>query len=251
MSLEAERWLPVVGFNGYEVSNLGRVRSYLRQGARGFIHSQPVMLATHLNTSGYHCLSLMKQGGGYIKKAVHRLVAIAFHADTYKPHLEVNHKDSNRANPRASNLEWVTRKENCLHASRFGYGAKAKLSDDVKERVRNLCIAGESCRSLVKRFKVSTKYIARLSRQASSHSTLFAEPARRRTSDIKLLRLARDPRPVQFVENIQHPRLGNEIAINRRCVRNSSLENCGGSICGNDLNSWSQATGQYRGQGER
>jgi len=46
---------------------------------------------------------------------VHRLVAEAFVPNlSGKP--QVNHKDSNRMNPRADNLEWVTAAENKEHS---------------------------------------------------------------------------------------------------------------------------------------
>ena len=48
---------------------------------------------------------------------VHRLVAYHF-CEGYSKELVVNHKDGNKQNNRADNLEWVTRSENDLHAYR-------------------------------------------------------------------------------------------------------------------------------------
>jgi hypothetical protein len=49
----------------------------------------------------------------------HRLIAIAFIPNPEgKP--EVNHIDGNRENNSVTNLEWVTRSENCMHAIRTG-----------------------------------------------------------------------------------------------------------------------------------
>lgn len=47
---------------------------------------------------------------------VHILVAKTFLRDTYKPGLQVNHKDGNRFNNHVENLEWVTASENELHS---------------------------------------------------------------------------------------------------------------------------------------
>lgn len=62
----------------------------------------------------YEQVDLYKDGKRTVKK-VHVLVAEAFVPNPdNKP--EVNHKDGNKHNNRADNLEWVTHKENCRHA---------------------------------------------------------------------------------------------------------------------------------------
>jgi hypothetical protein len=63
------------------------------------------------------------------RHAVHRVVAECYHG-TPKKELDVNHKDRNRLNNHPSNLEWVTRSENLIHAR----GRKvAKLDKDTLE----------------------------------------------------------------------------------------------------------------------
>ena len=49
---------------------------------------------------------------------VHRLVAMAWHADTYFVGAEVNHINGNPRDNRAENLEWVTHRQNILHSYR-------------------------------------------------------------------------------------------------------------------------------------
>lgn len=49
---------------------------------------------------------------------VHRLVAMAWHADTYFAGAEVNHINGNPRDNRADNLEWVTHRQNILHSYR-------------------------------------------------------------------------------------------------------------------------------------
>lgn len=49
---------------------------------------------------------------------VHRLIAMAWHADTYFAGAEVNHINGNPRDNRADNLEWVTHRQNILHSYR-------------------------------------------------------------------------------------------------------------------------------------
>lgn len=46
---------------------------------------------------------------------LHHLVCLAFHGDP-GPGYEANHKDGNKLNPLPNNLEWVTHRENIIHA---------------------------------------------------------------------------------------------------------------------------------------
>lgn len=106
-------WKPVVGWEGYYwVSNTGEVK-----GRRGGLR--------HLvSKTGYHSVSLEKgsrsKGERVSKYAlVHRLVAEAFIPN---PHgfPQVNHKDEDKSNNSAENLEWCTAKYN------MNYGEAAK-----------------------------------------------------------------------------------------------------------------------------
>lgn len=66
-----------------------------------------------LSNSGYLRVRLWKKGKGK-NFYVHRLVALAFIANTDQKS-EVNHIDGDKTNNVASNLEWVTGKENKRH----------------------------------------------------------------------------------------------------------------------------------------
>jgi hypothetical protein len=110
-----ERWLPVVGFEGFfEVSDLGRVRSLprlVKNGARMMAIKGRVLRPSHL-ADGYPRMVLNVEGKQHAK-LVHRLVAEAFHADTRNAlHREVDHIDHDRSNARADNLRWVSHAHN-------------------------------------------------------------------------------------------------------------------------------------------
>jgi len=66
----------------------------------------------------YHYVTLSKNN---VQKRfnIHRLVALHF-VDGYKDGLIVNHIDGVKSNNHHSNLEWITHKQNCLHAKNLG-----------------------------------------------------------------------------------------------------------------------------------
>lgn len=120
-SLNGEKWLPVEGFEGeYEVSNLGRVKSLgrFKVTKKGMHYPVKPLLLKPRNYNGYLSVGFPKDGK-YKMLRVNRLVAAAF-VDNPDGKPFVNHIDGNKTNNHASNLEWVTAKENSQHAMRTG-----------------------------------------------------------------------------------------------------------------------------------
>lgn len=104
-----ETWKDIEEYEGYyQVSNFGNIKN---------IKTNYVIKLNDINSVGYYRVTLYNP----IKKRffVHRLVAYHF-CDGYKEDLIVNHKDGNKQNNNANNLEWVTRSENDLHAFNNG-----------------------------------------------------------------------------------------------------------------------------------
>ena len=96
-------WRIVPGFENYEISDLGQIRS-----KRG-------VLKPFLNPDGYPQVDL---GGN--RRTIHRLVALVFLGEKPAPNLVVNHKDGVKTNNSVANLEYVTHSEDVLHAWRLG-----------------------------------------------------------------------------------------------------------------------------------
>ena len=104
-----ERMIPMPGYEGrYSVTESGQVYS----------HKSNKFIKAHDNGHGYMEVCLCVDGKPF-HKYVHRIVAEAFvlNPDNLP---EVNHKDENRANNHAGNLEWCTAKYN------KNYGGRAK-----------------------------------------------------------------------------------------------------------------------------
>ena len=107
-SREKEEWRDIEGFEGrYQVSNLGRVKSLAKYNRKTDILLHP----TKHKRDGRMSVMLCKDVKTRKRIMVHRLVAKAF-VENPKKYTEVNHKDENPENNRATNLEWCDRKYN-------------------------------------------------------------------------------------------------------------------------------------------
>ncbi len=112
----SERWLPVVDWPDYEVSDQGRMRRAAGgQGAR-----KGKILSRHISNKGYDLVRLYS-GARQATFLVHRLEMLAFVGpDPDRPC--VNHKNSVRADNRLENLEWCTYSENAYLTFAAGRG---------------------------------------------------------------------------------------------------------------------------------
>ena len=119
-----ERWKDIPGFEGrYQVSDLGRIKSLsfmqrylLRNGKENYRRTKEKIRALNNINSGYFIVQLWLDDVGY-SYLVHRLVAEAFVPGSART---VNHKDGNKKNNKAANLEWMSYSENHLHAVGLG-----------------------------------------------------------------------------------------------------------------------------------
>lgn len=107
----AEEWKSVVGYEGiYEISNMGRVKRLgFRRSKFGKIKEG--LLQPTANRDGYQTISLKDINNNEKHHYIHRLVAKHF-IDNPNNCKAINHINTNRADNRYFNLNWVTHKEN-------------------------------------------------------------------------------------------------------------------------------------------
>jgi NUMOD4 motif/HNH endonuclease len=121
--MSKETWRPIPGYDGYEVSDLGRVRAVDRvrmlRNRWGDVKPRRYrgrIIAQATNDYGYKCVRL---GTHASKEEVHRLVLLAF-VGPRPPRHETAHWDGDPANNVLSNLRWATKSENYQDSVRHG-----------------------------------------------------------------------------------------------------------------------------------
>ncbi len=120
----------IKGYEGlYSISEDGEIRSEDRVVSHkgyGKMKRKGALKKIFSNADGYHTVTLSKNNKAKTY-TVHRLVALAYVANSENAS-EINHKDGDKTNNRASNLEWCSRSENNQHAYDIGLNTPKKGS---------------------------------------------------------------------------------------------------------------------------
>lgn len=117
-----EIWKDIEGFEGYQISSEGRVRSFWHRplygrGAKRVLSNDWHIVPQSDDGNGYLKVCLIKNGKNYSRK-VHRLVAEAFIPND-DPSLTVDHIQSGAAGKldnSVKNLQWLSRGDNIRKA---------------------------------------------------------------------------------------------------------------------------------------
>ncbi|NDC89398.1 MAG: hypothetical protein EB075_11460 [Bacteroidetes bacterium] len=166
-----EEWRPIQGFDGrYDVSNHGRIRSWVRPGSpRGRIYRKtPRVLSPARNPQGYLRVCLRNTSGKHYLW-VHRLVLEAFVGQ--RPNgFETGHRNGNPSDNHLANLAWVTPAENAADKVRHGTMARgekvAHVMTEAKVReVFQLRGLGLTHRAIAKEVGVHHSTIGRILRR--------------------------------------------------------------------------------------
>lgn len=115
-----EVWKDIPGYEGkYQVSDLGRVKSLrMWSSVQNRYVQRERILKPYLGTAGYLQINLKTEGTRKLAM-MHRLVAAAFIPNPEGKE-DVNHKNGDKTDNRAENLEWNTRQENIIHSYEHG-----------------------------------------------------------------------------------------------------------------------------------
>lgn len=160
-NMPEEQWRKIPGFDGrYEVSDHGRVRSWINQAGR--LRAEPFYMKPYLSKDGYHALHF-RVNKKTIEGKLHRLVMLAFAGPSS---LEVNHKDGDKLNNSLDNLEYVNRQENVHHAIyKLGVkrGHRPRKTNKAQDRqIRTLVANGVPRHEIALHFGISRTLVSRI-----------------------------------------------------------------------------------------
>ena len=165
---EFEIWKDIPGFqNIYQASSLGRVRSKDHMIKTNVVGKYAIkkgrILKLQISKKGYLQCTLMIKPCVKYNTGVHRLVAMAFipNPNNYP---QVNHMNGIKKDNHVSNLEWITNKDNQIHAINNGLtkpnvGEKhhnSKLTNKEVEYIRKAIKEGTIIKKLADQFKISS-----------------------------------------------------------------------------------------------
>lgn len=122
-NLENEEWKEIEETEGlYFISSKGRVKSL-----QGY---ETIILKAFNNQSGYARVDII-EGGKRQTKLIHRLVAAAFLPLPQKLEMQLHHKDFDKDNNAADNLEWLTP---AAHAEKHKKHNEERSKEDAKRQ---------------------------------------------------------------------------------------------------------------------
>ena len=179
-----EVWGLIPDYPGYEVSNLGHVRSYYKKVFGGWvIDDEPQrVLSGGVHTAGYPFVRIKNSDGEYCVKYVHRLVLLAF-VGPCPAGMQTCHYDGDPTNNRLDNLRYDTALANFADMRRHGRkpGSGRLFDDFTAYLIRVLYASGVSSIRLSELFGCSSYTICRIANgKAKAYSQVDGPVTRRR-----------------------------------------------------------------------
>lgn len=138
-----ETWKQVIGYDMYQVSNLGRIRN----------KNTGKVLKPAYQPSGYTIVCLRKDGKNNTEP-VRRIVMNAFNPIDNSNKYDIIHIDNDKTNNTVDNLKWVTRKYNMANNNSVSTELKClkyMIANNVDKAIcdwNNMLLAGKSVNSI-------------------------------------------------------------------------------------------------------
>ncbi len=164
-----EDWRPISGFSDYEVSSLGRVRSYRARTNTNIPRAKPYIMKGNYDIQGYYRVKLRDSSGKAFTKKVHILVCEAWHGNkptNYGDHKSgVRHLDGDQKNNTQNNLIWGTPLENkadsISHAT-YIHGTKHHSNRLTEQQVLEIFESKKSNNDLSAEYGVTSGMISHI-----------------------------------------------------------------------------------------
>jgi len=161
-----EIWKQIENFEGYFVSNFGRIKA--EEIITAFGNQTKTHPERYLNVwrtpNGYNYIDVSVDGN--VKRfSLHRLVALYFIPNPEnKP--QVNHIDGDKDNNNDWNLEWCTAAENLKHARDLGLnnsiGSYNKMAKFSPQQILDIRKSKETVTNIAAEYNVSLAIISRI-----------------------------------------------------------------------------------------
>ena len=119
MEVFMEKFTTIPNFTKYAISDKGNVIN---------IESK-VMINPNMGNSGYKQVTINRDDGVRTTIGIHRLMCIVFKPIKHPEKFQVNHINGNKFDNSLANLEWVTPRDNVLHAGFNKLSEKCKAVD--------------------------------------------------------------------------------------------------------------------------
>lgn len=169
-----ENWKWIKDYEGrYEVSNVGRVRSYIIPDSKGELSRRPqIILKQGVHNKGYLLVGLFNGMGGRCTARVHRLVLQEFIGQCPR-NMQAAHLDGDPGNNKLDNLQWVTPKENQHHRNDHGTSNRgerqwnSKLTANNVQDIRARLDRGELQQGIADKYHVCHSVISSIFRNKS------------------------------------------------------------------------------------
>ena len=170
-SMPVEEWRDIPGWEGYQASSLGRIRSVDRvrmQRQYGtlapVLYKGKVRAASQCPKTRYIKVGLTQPGKRKRTMAVNVLVCLAFHGPRPDDH-DAAHWNGDRTDNRPENLRWATRSDNLADRGRHGTinhgerNGQAKLTAEQVRKIRRAHANGKTPTALSLQYDLNPRHV--------------------------------------------------------------------------------------------